>query len=58
MIYDKVQFSFGTPIEFGYRILSDDGQFIKFTDLDGNDVEVGPCGYECVLPNPRPNWAT
>ena len=58
MIYDKVQFSFGSPTEFGYRILSDDGQFIKFTDLDGNDIEVGPCGYECVLPNPRPDWAT
>ncbi len=58
MIYDKIRFIFGSPVEHGYQVLSDEGIFIKITDLDGNELHLDNYGSECILPNPRPSWAT
>ena len=58
MIYDKIKFLFGSPVEYGYQVLTNDGIFIKITDLDGNDLNLDSYGSECVLPNPFPSWGT
>jgi hypothetical protein len=58
MNYNKIKFSFGSPVEDGYMITSESGEFLRFTDLDGNTLVLESCGYVCVDPNPRPNWAT
>ena len=57
MIYDKIRFIFGSPVEYGYQVLTDDGIFIKITDLDGNELSLEGYSAEAVLPNPRPDWA-
>jgi hypothetical protein len=58
MIYDKVKYLYGSPFEYGYRVLDDNGIIQRLTDLDGNTLDVEGCGYECILPNPLPSWAT
>ena len=58
MIYDKIEFEYGSPVQYGYRILDDNGQTIRITDMDGNTLELGEFGYRCILPNPLPSWAT
>ena len=57
MHYNKIKFIFGSPVESGYQVVSDDGILIKITDLDGNELTLDNYGSECVLPNPRPDWA-
>jgi hypothetical protein len=58
MIYDKVKYLYGSPVEYGYRVLDDYGISQRLTDLDGNTLELGEFGYQCILPNPLPSWAT
>jgi hypothetical protein len=58
MIYDKIKFEYGSPVEYGYRILNENGQTDRLTDLDGNTLDLVECGYICILPNPLPKWAT
>jgi hypothetical protein len=58
MFYDKIKFFHGSPVEYGYRILDDNGNTLRLTDLDGNTLNIIECGYECILPNPLPSWAT
>jgi hypothetical protein len=58
MFYDKIKFYYGSPVEDGYRVLNDNGIIDRLTDLDGNTLDLSECGYECVLPNPLPSWAT
>jgi hypothetical protein len=58
MIYDKIRFDYGSPVEYGYRILDTNGVEIRITDLDGNTLNLTQYGYICVLPNPLPSWAT
>ena len=58
MIYDKIKFEYGSPVEYGYRILNENGQTDRLTDLDGNTLDLEEYGYVCILPNPLPSWAT
>ena len=57
MIYDKIKYIYGSPVEYGYRVLDDNGIINRLTDLDGNTLDLPQCGYECILPNPLPPWA-
>jgi hypothetical protein len=57
MIYNKIQFLYGSPVEYGYLIVNDQGIEDRLTDLSGNTLSLGPCGYICVDPNPLPDWA-
>jgi len=58
MQYQKVRFIDNYPVDFGYQIISDDGIFIKITDMDGNELTPPIFSCECVSPNPKPSWAT
>jgi hypothetical protein len=45
----RIKFIYGVPSEFGYLHVDLNGNFIKLTDLDGNEVCLdNQCGYECI----------
>jgi hypothetical protein len=57
MYYNKIQFVYGSPFEFGYLIVDDQGNQVRMTDLSGNTLSLGECGYFCTNPNELPDWA-
>jgi len=58
MQYKKIRFIENYPVDFGYQLVTDDGIFVKITDLDGNELNPPTYSCEAVTPNPRPSWAT
>jgi len=49
MNQQRVRFSYGVSVEFGYLYTDSNGNFIKLTDLDDNLVCLdNQCGYECI----------
>lgn len=49
MNQQKVRFIYGVSVEFGYLYTDLNGNFIKLTDLDDNEVCLNnQCGYECI----------
>ena len=60
MIYDKIKYIYGSPVEEGYRVLNDNGIIDRLTDLDGNTLElVDNYGYFITDTNPPfPSWGT
>ena len=58
MYYYKVKFEYGSPVEYGYLLIDDLGiQENRITDLSGNTLSLGACGYACTNPNELPDWA-
>lgn len=57
MIYNKIKFIYGSPYEYGYLIVDDQGIQIRITDLSGNTLSLGGYGYICTDPNELPDWA-
>jgi hypothetical protein len=57
MYYNKIQFVYGSPVEFGYLIVDDQGNQVRITDLSGNTLSLGEIGYFCTNPNELPDWA-
>ncbi len=58
MQYQKVRFIDNYPVDFGYQLITDDGIFVKITDMDGNELNPPTFSCECVTPSPLPSWAT
>lgn len=59
MIYYKIRFEYGSPVEEGYQEI-ENGYVLRLTDLDGNTLDlVGNYGYGVSDTNPPyPSWAT
>lgn len=54
MMYNKIRFTIGSPVEYGY-LITGNGEPI-LTDLDGNVLILNECGYECISVE-TPSWA-
>ena len=59
MIYYKIRFDYGSPVEEGYLEIFN-GYLQRLTDLDGNTLElVDNYGYDVTDTNPPfPEWGT
>ena len=59
MIYYKIEFDYGSPVEEGYQEIFN-GYLQRLTDLDGNTLElVDNYGYDVTDTNPPfPEWGT
>jgi len=59
MIYYKIRFDYGSPVEEGYQEISN-GYVQRLTDLDGNTLELeSNYGYGISDANPPfPSWGT
>lgn len=59
MIYYKIRFDYGSPVEEGYQEILN-GYLQRLTDLDGNTLElVDNYGYDVTDINPPfPEWGT
>lgn len=59
MIYYKIRFDYGSPVEEGYQEIIN-GYVQRLTDLDGNTLELeSNYGYGVSDTNPPfPSWGT
>jgi len=54
MMYNKIRYISGSPVEYGY-LITGNGEPV-LTDLDGNILSLNECGYVCITVE-VPTWA-
>lgn len=59
MIYYKIRFNYGSPVDEGYQEIYE-GYVQRLTDIDGNTLDlIDNYGYEVTDTNsPFPIWGT
>jgi hypothetical protein len=54
MLYNRIRYYSGSPVEYGY-LITGNGEPV-LTDLDGNVLLLNECVYECIAIE-TPPWA-